>query len=632
MLNKENRTILKSLKGEYKRFAKKLSRSAFLRCEGRRAINENLAEMFALLQNAQEQGKPFDAAIPDAEATIRETLLYFPPKRTWRIALIWVFSALFIISAAVGGGVWYWNLTQQPVEPIYSPGTINEVRYDRTGAVIEWSGLNNIDYYVVSLIDPETNKEIELGRPREHYLLLDALDKYHVKYCFEKAANLRRDTVDVKIFAKSKSELFFDYETRLPMYFYTPTERSSFVKEHIPLTDYHSSNGWEKLISWEFLPREEGNLMPFGKLIYRYSDCNFYGRIDNPEDVIYILEDSAPTSKEHAYKELDPNEINYFRGDYEYTFVLKPSQQSTSWCKLEISIPNIRDYIGKLPAGRTIFAMPDDDEPIALASGNEAVTLSVFHVSKSREFLSSIYYSKIFPTERWLDPGAWRAERHFYVANNQSGTEQAFYVQDAVIDFEAETFQKTITLQPGYTTLRVKPWEGAPNTDAGVFIWYDFSIITKHTINYYCDNPRVLANSQFREGLIRPTSGLYAGMREEWYAHSKTNDFLITLYVREETEIIVEGQKTEGGEWRNWPQMSGTVRLKPGYTKVNLIYQYTLLTSEDKYEINHETLPYFSDSLNGYIVYVHGSCYIFNPNDYEIEINASEVKITIEPS
>ena len=64
MLNRENRAILKTLTGEYKRFAKKLSSAVFTRCEGSRAINENLSEMFLMLKAAQDEGLPFSEAVP----------------------------------------------------------------------------------------------------------------------------------------------------------------------------------------------------------------------------------------------------------------------------------------------------------------------------------------------------------------------------------------------------------------------------------------------------------------------------------------------------------------------------------------------------------------------------------------
>lgn len=640
MLNRENKAVLKSLNGEYKKFAKRLAFAVFARCEGNKAINENLAEMFAMLQNAQEQGKPFEAAIPDAEATIRETLLCFPPKRIWRLALILVFSALFVISAAVGGGVLYKKLTpDKPEEPQYWLGGIYEVRYDALSDIIEWSPLNYVSYYVVSVTDPETNKEVELGKTAVSYLRLDSLDSYQIKSCIEKAVSLKRDTINIKIFAKAEDNSYFDYETQLPMRFSIPEEHV-YLHRDMLFTKYRLEDGWEKLLSWTALPVIGRTSMPCGKAVLHLWEYNFYGRIDNPEDVLYILEDSEPQNAYNICRELDPTQEQFFRGDYVYTFVLKRNKDSC--CKLEISIPNIRDFVGKIPAGKTIFARPSDEKPVAFSAGNDAVLLSTVHVRKNGMYGNRNFFKGTFPID--LSPYVLGdGDRSLYVAENQSEAEEAFYIIDNVIDFEVENFQKTITLAPGYTTLRVNPWEGAPGT--GVYLGFDFSILSKKNVEYGFGDPRSETDTNqltsLTTGSIKPASGLYGGMEEFWYADSKTNDFLITLYVREETQIIVEG-KTEGFEdvFHKSPLMNGTVRLKPGFTWVYFIYAYTFLTSDDQFEIDlFNKIPYSEDNLKGYIVYRGGasaaypqSALIFNPNDYEIEINASEVNMTVVSS
>lgn len=632
MLNRENRAVLKALHGDYKKFAKRLASSAFARCEGNQAINENLAEMFSLLKNAQEQDKPFEKTIPEPETTIRETLLCFPPKQTWRIALVWAFTALFIICAAIGSVLLYLKLAKQTEDPKHTLGEIRYVNYYAESSMIEWQQLNYVKYYKVYAIDPETEEMWYLGQKSSNILHLEAIDRYHIGDFFDKAFAAKRNSIDIKIFAKSERENFCDYETQIPMYFEIPTIEG-YTNHYITYGDYSYADGWEKFVSVRWLPYLTGMWMHYGQIKLTTYDYNFYGRIDNPENILYIRSDSHPYYADNVSEELDPTQEHLFLADYQYTFFFKiPASYEV---ELDISIADIRNYVGKLPSGKTLFAIPDDNKPVALASGNQSIGLSILDMYESGICQPYTSYRTTFPIELSSYSISWGGYmRQFYVAENQSDKDQAFYITDDVIDFQVENFQKTITLEPGYTTLRVNlrndaRWESKEK------LTYYFSVTSKKNVEYYSDNPDdylggIKAGSR---GRISPTEGLNGGMLKEWNAAVRTGEFLVTLYVREETEITVEGKEYGTLDTDNAITLDGAenVYLKPGYTKVELVYEYTLVVGIKQFEIGVGALPWTNGIDSGYIVKSVGATvtYIFNPNDYGIEIIANEIDFTV---
>ena len=47
-LNRQNKAILKSLDGEYKKFGKKVKSAVFAHCKGEDAVNDTLCDMFGI--------------------------------------------------------------------------------------------------------------------------------------------------------------------------------------------------------------------------------------------------------------------------------------------------------------------------------------------------------------------------------------------------------------------------------------------------------------------------------------------------------------------------------------------------------------------------------------------------------
>ena len=80
-LNRQNKAILKSLDGEYKKFGNKVKSAVFAHCKGEDAVNDTLCDMFGMLAEAQREGRPLADLIPDESKTIRDTVACLPIKK-----------------------------------------------------------------------------------------------------------------------------------------------------------------------------------------------------------------------------------------------------------------------------------------------------------------------------------------------------------------------------------------------------------------------------------------------------------------------------------------------------------------------------------------------------------------------
>ena len=121
MLNKTNRKLYRSLRGEYKQYARRMKGTLFDCCRGKAAVNDSLSDVFTMLAEAQNAHRAFADVIPDPQASIRETALCFPARRMRRnITSALLLSAALVLVAGsavaieLSGDVWL----SQPV-PYY---------------------------------------------------------------------------------------------------------------------------------------------------------------------------------------------------------------------------------------------------------------------------------------------------------------------------------------------------------------------------------------------------------------------------------------------------------------------------------------------------------------------------------
>lgn len=161
MLTKNNKEILKTLNGEYLKFAKKLKNAVFSHCSGNDAINDTLCDIFLMLAEAQTDNRVFSDVIPDADKTIRETIACLPIKRLRRLPLVCALAAVAILCV----------LTAILLIINYSPiqlESVTEISYDYERGIIRWNNVPNATKYSVR-IDGE---EIAETKDNSYYVKL----------------------------------------------------------------------------------------------------------------------------------------------------------------------------------------------------------------------------------------------------------------------------------------------------------------------------------------------------------------------------------------------------------------------------------------------------------------------------
>ena len=143
MLDKRNQKLYKSLRGEYRKYARQLKNTLFNCCQGSDAVNESLTDVFSMLAEAQEEGRPFEEIIPDPAASIRETALCFPARRTrLHTVVILILTALLVIAAGTAVGL---ELTRPIRLDAPSP------QFDASNFTVYWQPVEHATEYEVSV-------------------------------------------------------------------------------------------------------------------------------------------------------------------------------------------------------------------------------------------------------------------------------------------------------------------------------------------------------------------------------------------------------------------------------------------------------------------------------------------------
>ena len=143
MLDKRNQKLYKSLRGEYRKYARQLKNTLFNCCQGSDAVNESLTDVFSMLAEAQEEERPFEEIIPDPAASIRETALCFPARRTrLHTVVILILTALLVIAAGTAVGL---ELTRPIRLDAPSP------QFDAANFTVYWQPVEHATKYEVSV-------------------------------------------------------------------------------------------------------------------------------------------------------------------------------------------------------------------------------------------------------------------------------------------------------------------------------------------------------------------------------------------------------------------------------------------------------------------------------------------------
>ena len=143
MLDKRNQKLYKSLRGDYRKYARQLKNTLFNCCQGSDAVNESLTDVFSMLAEAQDEGRPFEEIIPDPAASIRETALCFPARRTrLHTVVILILAALLLIVAGTAVGL---ELTRPVRLDAPSP------QFDAANFTVYWQPVEHASEYEISV-------------------------------------------------------------------------------------------------------------------------------------------------------------------------------------------------------------------------------------------------------------------------------------------------------------------------------------------------------------------------------------------------------------------------------------------------------------------------------------------------
>ena len=143
MLDKRNQKLYKSLRGDYRKYARQLKATLLDCCKGKDEINETLGDVFSMLAEAQGAGRDFADVIPDPAASIRETALCFPARKTrLHTVVILILAALLVIVAGTAVGL---ELTRPVRLDAPSP------QFDASNFTVYWQPVEHATEYEVSV-------------------------------------------------------------------------------------------------------------------------------------------------------------------------------------------------------------------------------------------------------------------------------------------------------------------------------------------------------------------------------------------------------------------------------------------------------------------------------------------------
>lgn len=142
MLDKRNQKLYKSLRGEYRKYARRLKATLLDCCKGKDEINETLGDVFSMLAEAQGAGRDFADVIPDPAASIRETALCFPARTMRRnTAFVLLLAGLAVLLCACGITI---HLTS-PIEL----DAVHDIDYDTEQRIASWEPVPHATEYQV---------------------------------------------------------------------------------------------------------------------------------------------------------------------------------------------------------------------------------------------------------------------------------------------------------------------------------------------------------------------------------------------------------------------------------------------------------------------------------------------------
>ncbi len=410
MLNKTNRKLYRSLRGEYKRYARRLKDTLFDCCRGKAAVNDSLSDVFTMLAEAQGAHRAFADVIPDPHASIRETALCFPARRMRRntAVILCLCAALVLLAGSavaieLSGDVWL----SQPIP-----------YYDAEQNIVYWQPVEHAQGYKISVNGSEvgtTDKTIFRleGDIPEEYIVIQVTATAGGRY--------------------RESSGFVDY---LPI-----VQEEHSVNRSFSLSQLFSDGGTATFaypagiyenIRIEITPEVNAYVRPEGTVLGLYKG-------------------SLETDTEDLGQPLAANEYVLLRAEADYLLLLDPQPDYTD-VEARVRLADPLAIAGEgvpVPDGLTLFATadPDPEENIAMTADEFRFAYMEYVIDlgspSGLQWMDSFYPQHL---------GGYYGN-HFWLVDNLA-QERPLTLKERLQEIDVTAERKTLNVPSGWSTYR----------------------------------------------------------------------------------------------------------------------------------------------------------------------------------
>ncbi len=596
MLNAENRKIYRSLKGEYKKFAKRLCSAIRVHCRGREETDDALSGMFGILSEAQAQNRPLAEVIPDAGRTISDTVACLPLKRAPHAVLL---CSLVLIASLVAAGVTFIvsNVMPKPAKPL------SGIIYSLSNGALFWYdeyGANCYDVYIDNV-----------------YVGQSDIKKFDIE--------LDEGVYDVRIVSYGRGNDL-------------PSENSSTITVEYPCavgdissfiiaegqTGYGDNGDYDPFAGSAFDPfldidigRCQG-VSSFCQRVVYSGKVGFYGKIAVSDGAVLV-----GVAKRYGNNEVPVGDYAdglYFSSDVQYSFTVRGEN-----AHIYIGIADFAEFTGRYvdefgagifhidrgnPALNEGAVYTSDDTTAVFAARDREMLFSGSTVSAS-EYAA---YANFCPALSGTD---------YVLVTKVNGVYPGLHIVEGDKSFAAE-HRGSLTVEAGYTQL---DFSGLPASDSGNFVMYG----KEAGGATYVDDAFAAAyfDADGKERGITFYNEYLVGGRYESGGHA-------VIFSAEKREVCFsavrrEAEYDEGLNLiiRDWAEALGnTIVLKPGITSLQLAVHIHTETGETDCDVVSITSPDGAficvgdcRRLNDRNVVCCGNVYIVNASSDEITLN-----------
>ena len=436
MLDKRNQKLYKSLRGEYRRYARQLKATLLDCCKGKDEINETLGDVFSMLAEAQGAGRDFADVIPDPAASIRETALCFPARTMRRnTAFVLLLAGLAVLLCACGITI---HLTS-PIEL----DAVHDIDYDTEQRIASWEPVPHATEYQVyvnrKLYTTTTLNWTEIGRGTE------TDDTFYLQIVPVGSGRYQSPTKN----AGAIIEL--DYPS-VTLYF----------RDFDPWQDPHWCS-WQGYYTAEQI---HVTIVP---------TTTFYGRIQTDGDCVLLRAHEVLPSGERTPVEGE----HLFRAECSYELTVATREEiddgNANLFSLELYLYDFLEYAKTehpvLPRGMMLFAAD-----LSCDAENQriyTVENAQFQVSSSPLYLGgwqeSAWTYRVFPGVKYGDAASYNAR--YLLMRSTAETDTQFQMEETSA-ISASDEPQTVSLAKGWTLLRAEH-SGALGQDEQITISAD---------------------------------------------------------------------------------------------------------------------------------------------------------------